>query len=62
MVPMLLTLLLTVAQPPPQIDATLLDNQFLRVHLVTLNDVNHFRSSSDAAQVLYCLARRAGYI
>src|SRR6266436_747152 len=43
------------AQPPRQIDALLLENQFLRVHLVTLNDVNHFRSTTDAAQVLYCL-------
>jgi hypothetical protein len=42
-------------QPPRQIDATLLDNAFLRVHLVTLNDVNHFRSTTDGAQVLYCL-------
>jgi hypothetical protein len=65
---MLLTLLMTrgvrlqadlhaalAAQPPRQIDALLLENQFLRVHLVTLNDVNHFRSTTDAAQVLYCL-------
>src|SRR5258706_65624 len=43
------------AQPPRQIDALLFENQFLRVHLVTLNDVNHFRSTTDAAQVLYCL-------
>jgi hypothetical protein len=55
MVSMLLTLLLTAAQPPRQIDALLLENQFLRVHLVTLNDVNHFRSATDTAQVLYCL-------
>jgi hypothetical protein len=43
------------AQPPRQIDALLLDNPFLRVHLVTLNDVNHYRSTTDGAQVLYCL-------
>jgi hypothetical protein len=43
------------AQPPRQIDAVVLENQFLRVHLVTLNDVNHFRSTVDGAQVLYCL-------
>jgi hypothetical protein len=53
----LLSLLLAgaAAQPPRQIDAPLLDNAFLRVHLVTLNDVNHFRSTTDGAQVLYCL-------
>ncbi|MBI3403615.1 MAG: hypothetical protein HY048_19550 [Acidobacteria bacterium] len=44
MPPRLLTLLLALAaQPPRQIDATLLDNPFLRVHLVTLNDVNHYQ-------------------
>jgi len=51
----MLLMLLALVQPPRQIDALLLENQFVRVHLVTLNDVNHFRSTTDAAQVLYCL-------
>lgn len=46
--------IIVVAQTPRQIDAPLLENQYLRVHLATLNDVNHFRSASDGAQVLYC--------
>lgn len=42
MPPRLLTLLFAAdAQAARQSDATRLDNPFLRVHLVALNDVNH---------------------
>jgi hypothetical protein len=46
----------SAAQPPPrQIDAPLLENPFLRAHVVTLNIVEHYRSTVDGPQVVYCL-------
>jgi hypothetical protein len=46
----------STAQPPPrQIDAPVLENSFLRAHIVTLNTVEHYRSIVDGPQVVYCL-------
>lgn len=52
---MLFLLLAALAQPPRQADATLLDNEYLRAHLVTLNLVGHYRTAADTPQLVYCL-------
>lgn len=50
-----LLLLAALVQTPRQYDAALLDNEFLRAHLVTLNLVGHYRTVADTPQVVYCL-------
>lgn len=50
--PLLLAWLL---QAPRQFDAALVENEFLRAHLVTLNLVGHYRTVPDTPQVVYCL-------
>ena len=52
---MLLLLLASLLQTPRQYDAALLENEFLRAHLVTLNLVGHYRTVADTPQVVYCL-------
>lgn len=52
---MLAVLLLALAQTPRQYDAALLDNEYVRAHLVTLNLIGHYRTAADTPQVIYCL-------
>ena len=47
--------LVATAQSPRQMDATLLENEYLRAHLVTLNLIGHYRTVADTPQVVYCL-------
>jgi hypothetical protein len=42
-------------QAPRQYDALLLENEYLRAHLVTLNLIGHYRSAEDVPQAIYCL-------
>ena len=51
----MLLLLLALAQTPRQYDAALIDNEYLRAHLVTLNLIGHYRTAADTPQVIYCL-------
>jgi hypothetical protein len=43
------------AQLPRQIDAPVLENTFVRAHVVTLNTVEHYRSTVDGPQLVYCV-------
>jgi hypothetical protein len=43
------------AQTPRQYDARVFENEWLRVHLVALNTIGHYRTEPGAPQVLYCL-------
>jgi beta-alanine degradation protein BauB len=38
-----------------QYDAAVFENQYLRAHVVTLNVVGHYRTTTDVAQAVYCL-------
>jgi hypothetical protein len=40
---------------PRQMDATLVENEYLRAHLVTLNLIGHYRTVADTPQIVYCL-------
>jgi hypothetical protein len=51
----LLLLLAVLVQTPRQADAVLLENEYLRAHLVTLNVVGHYRTAADTPQIVYCL-------
>jgi hypothetical protein len=51
----LFLLLAAWLQTPRQMDATLLENEYLRAHLVTLNLVGHYRTAVDTPQIVYCL-------
>jgi hypothetical protein len=46
---------LNAFQVPRQYDAAVFENEFLRVHVVTLNTVGHFRANAGVPQVIYCL-------
>lgn len=48
-------LLAALLQTPRQYDAALIENEFVRAHLVTLNLVGHYRTAPDTPQVVYCL-------
>lgn len=48
-----------LAQIPRQYDAPILENSFLRAHIVTLNTVEHYRSTVDGPQLLYCMGALA---
>jgi len=50
-----LLLLAALAQTPRQYDAALFENEYLRAHLVTLNQIGHYRTEADTPQVVYCL-------
>jgi len=53
---LLLVLLAALAQNTPrQYDAALLENEYLRAHLVTLNPIGHYRTAADTPQIVYCL-------
>src|SRR5215475_10053316 len=41
---------------PRQFDAPIFENEFLRVHIATLNTIGHYRTPPDVPQVLYCFA------
>jgi hypothetical protein len=43
------------AQVPRQYDAPIFENAFVRAHIATLNSVEHYRSTVDGPQLLYCL-------
>jgi hypothetical protein len=52
---MLLVAATVGAQPPRQSDAVVFENEYIRARIHTLNTVEHFHSSADVPQVIYCL-------
>lgn len=44
-----------LGQIPRQADVNLVENEYLRAHLVTLNVVGHYRTAADIPQIVYCL-------